>query len=87
MLGAKVVYGKSQGIHVSGHGCQEDHKLMLALTRPKFFVPVHGEHRMLICHSKSAQSMGVSPDNILILENGDVVQLTPNSISNFIYNK
>ena len=80
-LGAKVVYGKSEGIHVSGHGCQEDQKLMLALTRPKFFVPVHGEHRMLVCHSKSAQSMGVPPDNILIIENGDVVQLTPSSIS------
>ncbi len=80
-LGAHVVYGKSEGIHVSGHGCQEDQKLMLALTKPKFFVPVHGEHRMLICHSKSAQSMGVPADNILILENGDVVQLTPDSIS------
>ena len=80
-LGAQVVYGKSEGIHVSGHGCQEDQKLMLALTKPKFFVPVHGEHRMLMCHSKSAQSMGVSADNILILENGDVVQLTPDSIS------
>jgi len=80
-LGAQVVYGKSEGIHVSGHGCQEDQKLMLALTKPKFFVPVHGEHRMLMCHSKSAQSMGVPADNILILENGDVVQLTPDSIS------
>ena len=81
MLGAKVVYGKGEGIHVSGHGFQEDHKLMLALTKPKFFVPVHGEHRMLICHSKTAQSMGVASDNILILDNGDVVQLSPDSIS------
>ncbi len=81
MLGAKVVYGKGEGIHVSGHGFQEDQKLMLALTKPKFFVPVHGEHRMLICHSKSAQSMGVPSDNILILDNGDVVQLTPDSIA------
>jgi ribonuclease J len=80
MLGAKVVYGKGEGIHVSGHGCQEDHKLMLALTRPKFFVPVHGEHRMLVCHSKTAQSMGVPADNILIIDNGDVVELTPESI-------
>ncbi len=81
MLGAKVVYGKSEGIHVSGHGFQEDQKLMLALTKPKFFVPVHGEHRMLVCHSKSAQSMGLPSDNILILDNGDVVELTPDSIS------
>ncbi len=80
-LGAKVVYGKSEGIHVSGHGCQEDQKLMLALVKPKFFVPVHGEHRMLVCHSKSANSMGIPFDNMLIVENGDVVQLTPDSIS------
>jgi ribonuclease J len=80
MMGAKVVYGKGEGIHVSGHGCQEDHKLMLALTRPKFFVPVHGEHRMLVCHSRTAQSMGVPADNILIIDNGDVVELTPDRI-------
>ena len=80
-LGAKVIYGKGEGIHVSGHGFQEDQKLMLALTKPKYFVPVHGEHRMLICHSKSAQSMGVPENNILILENGDVVQLTPDSLT------
>lgn len=80
-LGAKVIYGKGEGIHVSGHGFQEDQKLMLALTKPKYFVPVHGEHRMLICHSKSAKSMGVPENNILILENGDVVQLTPDSLT------
>ncbi len=79
-LGAKVVYGKGENIHVSGHGFQEDQKLMLALAKPKFFVPVHGEHRMLVCHGKSAQTMGVPQDNILIIENGDVVELTPNSI-------
>ena len=81
MLGAKVVYGKSEGIHVSGHGYQEDQKLMLALTKPKFFVPVHGEHRMLVCHSKTAQSLGVSSENMLLLDNGDVIELTPDSIS------
>lgn len=80
MLGANVVYGRNQGIHVSGHGCQEDHKLMLALTRPKFFVPVHGEHRMLIKHSQTAQSMGVPPENMIIIDNGDVVELTEDSI-------
>ncbi len=79
-LGAKVVYGKGENIHVSGHGFQEDQKLMLALAKPKFFVPVHGEHRMLVSHGKSAQTMGVPKDNILIIENGDVVELTPNSI-------
>jgi ribonuclease J len=80
MLGARVIYGKGEGIHVSGHGSQEDQKLMLALTRPRFFVPVHGEHRMLVCHSRTAQSMGVPADNILIVDNGDVVEVTPDGI-------
>jgi ribonuclease J len=80
MLGAKVVYGREAGIHVSGHGCQEDHKLMLALTKPKFFLPVHGEHRMLIKHAETAQKMGIPADNMVIIDNGDVVELTPDSI-------
>ena len=80
MLGAKVVYGKGEGIHVSGHGSQEDEKLMLALTRPRFFVPVHGEHRMLVAHTRTAQSMGVPADHCLIIDNGDVVELTPDGI-------
>jgi ribonuclease J len=80
MLGAKVIYGKEQGIHVSGHGCQEDQKLMLALTKPKFFLPVHGEHRMLVKHSQTAQSMGVPAENMVIVDNGDVVELTETSI-------
>ena len=80
MLGAKVVYGKGEGIHVSGHGSQEDEKLMLALTRPRFFVPVHGEHRMLVAHIRTAQSMGVPADHCLIIDNGDVVELTPDGI-------
>lgn len=78
--GAKVIYGKEQGIHVSGHGCQEDQKLMLALTRPKFFLPVHGEHRMLVKHAQTAQSMGVPSENMVIIDNGDVVELTESSI-------
>ena len=81
MRGANVVYGKHNGVHVSGHGCQEDQKLMLALTKPKFFVPVHGEHRMLVKHSQTAQSVGVPEENIVILENGDSIELTANSIS------
>ncbi len=80
MAGAKVVYGKEQGIHVSGHACQEDQKLMLALTRPKFFIPVHGEHRMLVKHSQTAQSMGVPAENMVIIDNGDVIELTKNEI-------
>jgi ribonuclease J len=80
MQGARVCYGRQQGLHVSGHGCQEEQKLMLALTRPKFFVPVHGEHRMLVQHSQTAQSVGVPAENIVIVDNGDVVELTPNSL-------
>ena len=81
MLGAKVVYGKGEGIHVSGHGFQEDQKLMLALTRPKFFVPVHGEHRMLVRHARTGHSMGVPETNTLVIDNGDVVELTADSIT------
>lgn len=80
MQGANVVYGRDKGIHVSGHGAQEDQKLMLALTKPKFFMPVHGEHRMLVKHSQTAQSLGVPPENIVIVRNGDIVGLTPESI-------
>ncbi|MEA5570255.1 ribonuclease J [Calothrix sp. UHCC 0171] len=80
MQGANVIYGRDKGIHVSGHGCQEDQKLMIALTRPKFFVPFHGEHRMLVKHSQTAQSMGIPPENMVILNNGDVIELTQQSI-------
>ncbi len=78
--GANVIYGRNQGIHVSGHGCQEEHKLMIAMTRPKFFLPFHGEHRMLVQHSKVAQSMGIPAENMVIINNGDVVGLTTESI-------
>lgn len=81
MQGANVIYGRNQGIHVSGHGAQEDQKLMLALTKPKFFMPVHGEHRMLVQHSKTAQSMSIPPENMVITNNGDIVELTEDSIS------
>lgn len=79
--GANVVYGREKGIHVSGHACQEDQKLMLALTRPKFFLPVHGEHRMLVKHSQTAQSMGIPAENMVIIDNGDVVELSEDSIA------
>jgi len=80
MQGAKVVYGKDKGIHVSGHGCQEDQKLMLALTKPKFFLPVHGEYRMLVKHAETAQSMGIPAENMVIIQNGDVVEVSKESI-------
>ncbi|HEY9613492.1 ribonuclease J [Allocoleopsis sp.] len=78
--GANVIYGRDKGIHVSGHGAQEDQKLMLSLTRPKFFVPVHGEHRMLVQHAKMAHTMGIPPENTVVINNGDIVELTENSI-------
>ncbi|MDJ0570008.1 MAG: ribonuclease J [Pleurocapsa sp. MO_192.B19] len=80
MQGAKVIYGRRQGIHVSGHGAREDHKLMLNLTRPKFFVPVHGEHRMLVEHAGMAKAMGIPEENIVIIKNGNIIELTENSI-------
>ena len=79
--GAKVAYGRQAGLHVSGHGAQEDQKLMIAMTRPKFFLPVHGEHRMLVKHSQTAQSMGIPAENMVIVDNGDIVELTPDSIA------
>lgn len=81
MQGADVVYGRDKGIHVSGHGCQEDQKLMIALTRPKFFLPVHGEHRMLVKHAQTAQAMGIPAENTLVINNGDVVELTESSFA------
>ncbi|KPQ35164.1 MAG: ribonuclease J [Phormidesmis priestleyi Ana] len=78
--GARVMYGKQKGLHVSGHGYQEDHKLMLALTRPKFFIPVHGEHRMLVKHAEMAHQLGVAEGNAAIVNNGDVIKLTSTSM-------
>ena len=78
--GAKVIYGREQGIHVSGHGCQEDQKLMIALTRPKLFLPVHGEHRMLVKHSQTAQSMGIPAENMVVIDNGDIVEVNESGI-------
>jgi len=80
MQGAKVIYGKERGVHVSGHGCQEDQKLMLSLTRPKFFLPVHGEHRMLVKHSETAQNVGVPAEHMVVINNGDIVELSKDFI-------
>jgi ribonuclease J len=64
------------GVHVSGHPCQDELKLMLRLTRPRFFVPVHGEHRHLHWHAQLALQMGIPSDRVFILEDGDVLELT-----------
>ncbi|MEX5285222.1 ribonuclease J [Selenomonas sputigena] len=78
-LGADVVYGKSEGIHVSGHASQDALKLMHNLIRPRYFMPVHGEYRMLVCHSKLAQSLGMPAENIFLNENGGILELTRNT--------
>ena len=74
--GAEVVYEKSEGLHVSGHACQEELKIIHALCKPKFFIPVHGEQRHLQIHGKLAKSMGMNPKNILIGEIGTVFELS-----------
>ena len=79
-LGADVIYEKSNGVHVSGHASQEEIKLMHNLVRPRFFIPVHGEFRHLIKHANIARSLGMPKENIVIAENGSVIELTKNSI-------
>lgn len=76
-LGAKVIYGSGQttGMHVSGHAHQEELKLMLTLMKPTYFIPIHGEYRMLHQHKLLAESVGVESDNIFIINNGDVVDI------------
>ncbi|MGL5033043.1 MAG: ribonuclease J, partial [Microcystaceae cyanobacterium] len=81
MQGADVIYGRDKGIHVSGHGSQEEHKLMLALTKPRFFVPVHGEHRMLVKHAQMGQAMGIPKENIVIVDNGDIIEVSAKAIA------
>ena len=74
--GADVVYDKADMLHVSGHACQEELKIIHALTRPKFFIPLHGEQRMLQIHKRVAESMGMAPNNICVADNGSVIELT-----------
>ncbi|MDK2889115.1 MAG: ribonuclease [Thermoanaerobacter sp.] len=77
--GARVIYEAVSGIHVSGHPSQEELKLMINLVRPKFFVPVHGEYRMLIKHAELARDMGIAPENVFVAENGQVLEFTRRS--------
>ena len=74
--GADVVYEKSEGLHVSGHACQEELKIIHALTKPKFFIPVHGEQRHLQLHGRLAKAMGTNPRNIVVGELGSVIELS-----------
>jgi ribonuclease J len=77
-LGANVLFSRIASVHVRGHAAQEELKLMIGLVKPRYFVPVHGEYRHLWMHSMIAQSMGMAPDNVFILEDGDILEVDPN---------
>jgi len=76
LRGADVVYGRDSGVHVSGHACREEQKLMINICKPKFFMPIHGEYRMLVRHAALAVECGVHPDNVFVMENGEVLEIT-----------
>ena len=78
--GAEVIYDRNTDLHVSGHACQEEQKMLLALVKPKYFIPVHGEYRMLVKHAALGKEMGVQPKNVLVGENGCVIEITKKSI-------
>ncbi|MDD2562175.1 MAG: ribonuclease J [Eubacteriales bacterium] len=79
--GAEVIYEALAEVHVSGHACQEEIKLMHALVKPKYFIPVHGEYRMLWQHAELAESMGMPRENIILPETGQVIEMNQNSLS------
>lgn len=79
--GANVVYEKMYDVHVSGHACQEELKTMLGIVKPKYFMPVHGEEKHLYKHSLLAESMGIDRSNIIIAQNGSVIELTNKSVT------
>ena len=78
--GAEVFYQGIATVHVSGHAAQEELKLMLAMVHPQFFMPIHGEYRQLVLHAKLANSMGIPADHIIVAEDGDVVEVTPEGV-------
>ena len=75
-IGAEVVYSALADIHVSGHACQEEQKLILSLARPQYFIPVHGEYRQLTAHAETAKKLGIPPQNIFITHNGRILELS-----------
>lgn len=74
-IGAEVIYSALENVHVSGHACQEEQKLIISLAKPKYFIPVHGEYRQLKAHVETAKEMGIPAENIFILENGKTLEL------------
>lgn len=79
--GAEVIYEKVSEIHVSGHASQEELKIMLNMVRPKYFIPIHGEYRHLVKHSQLAEKVGVKKENIILAEDGDVVEITKDGMA------
>ncbi|MCD8256081.1 MAG: ribonuclease J, partial [Oscillospiraceae bacterium] len=78
--GAEVIYNRADNLHVSGHACQEELKMMIALTKPQFVIPLHGETRMLFRHARLAREMGIPPRNILVSGIGHVIELSQKSV-------
>lgn len=78
-IGAEVVYSSLADIHVSGHGCQEEQKLMISLVKPKYFIPVHGEFRQLTAHAETAEMLGIGHENIFLMKNGRILELNEDS--------
>jgi len=76
LRGADVVYGRDAGVHVSGHACREEQKLMLNICKPRFFMPIHGEYRMLVRHAELAVECGVEEGNAFVMDNGDVLEIS-----------
>ncbi len=76
--GADVLYKSLADIHVSGHACQEELKIMMGVTKPKYFIPVHGDYRYLVQHAKLAYKMGIPQDNVFVMENGKVLEISKN---------
>ena len=79
-LGANVIYEKMYDVHVSGHACQEELKMMLAMVKPKYFIPVHGERKQLAHHMELAENVGIPKKNILISENGHIIEINSKAI-------
>ena len=73
--GAELFYEAISCVHVSGHACQDELRLMLNLVRPRYFVPIHGEYRHLVRHAALARQVGVEPDQVFLLENGQVLEI------------
>ena len=77
-IGTEVVYSSLADVHVSGHACQEEQKLMLTLVKPKYFIPVHGEYRQLVAHKETAKKLGMTDENVFLMTNGRVLELNEN---------